>query len=125
MENVYKHIPVLRNDNSIYWLNIDEICYSSMEGRRITYHTKNEAFYQLQNFEDVLLLLTKERGYERLDRGIVVQMEKITYYNSEIRLLYFDDVIDKKSKFTTVAFDFLPKVKKLLGKIKDISQNNW
>ena len=116
----HKHIPVLRSDKSIYWLDIADICYSSMDGKRITYHTKDENFYQIINFDELLRLLTPEEGFEKLDRAVVVRMSNMTYFDSELGLAYFDEEVTKKSMFATIASGYIQKVKRLLGRDKDI-----
>jgi DNA-binding LytR/AlgR family response regulator len=120
----HKHIPVLRSDKSIYWLNIKDICYSSMDGKRIAFHTKDEIYYQINNFDELLKLLSPEAGFEKLDRAVVVQMDNVTCFDSEFGVVYFDEKASKQSKFATVASGYLQKVKKMLGLEKDIGSKS-
>ncbi|QYR22679.1 LytTR family transcriptional regulator DNA-binding domain-containing protein [Paenibacillus sp. sptzw28] len=119
----HKHIPVLRSDKSIYWLNIEDICYSSMDGKRIAFHTKTETFYQINNFDELLRLLTPDAGFEKLDRSVVVKMDNVTYFDSDYGVVYFDKTVEKRSKFATVATGYIQKVKKLIGLTKNASNN--
>lgn len=113
MEN--RCIPVLDKKRGIYWLDIDDICFCSIEDRRITYHTKHEVFYQIANFDELLQFLTPEDGFEKVDRGIVIKVDNVTYFHSKYGLVYFDNPVGKQSKFATVAATYMDKVTKLLG----------
>lgn len=119
-----KQIPALRkSDNSVHWIRIGDICFSGMEDRRLVFHTKDDVYYQISQFDQLLLLFTPEEGFEKLDRGIVVQMDNLKQYDSTLGLLYFDEeTVGNDVKYATVAPKYLPTVKKALGKGKDVGK---
>lgn|SRR5690606_32935196 len=116
-----KYIPVIRpDDRSFHWLDVREILYFGLDGRRIAYHTQDEVYHHIINLEELLDLLAPT-GFEKLDRGISVQMDKITYYDSVLGKVYFDDPLHKNSSYATVSATCMRKVEKLLSKSRDIS----
>ena len=119
-----KQIPALRkSDNSIQWIRIGDICFSAMEGRRLTFHTNDDIYYQISQFDELLLLFTPEEGFEKLDRGVVVQMCNGKQYDSMLGLIYFDEeTVGSDAKNATVAPKYMPKVRKALGKDNDIGK---
>ncbi len=116
-----KYIPVIRpDDRSFHWLDVQEILYFGLEGRRVAYYTRDEVYHHIINLEELLDLLAPT-GFDKLDRGINVQMDKITYYDSLLGKVYFDDPLHKNSPYATVSASCMKKVEKLLPKSRDIA----
>ncbi|GIQ71157.1 LytTR family transcriptional regulator [Xylanibacillus composti] len=116
-----KYIPVIRpDDRSFHWLDVREILYFGLEGRRVVYYTQDDVYHHIINLEELLDLLAPT-GFEKLDRGVNVQMDKITYYDSVLGKVYFDDPLHKNSHYATVSAACMKKVEKLLPKSRDIS----
>lgn len=119
-----RRIPVLRSDKSIYWLKINDICFASIDGKRITYHTKDEIFYQINNFDELLRLLSPAEGFEKLDRAVVIHMSNVTHFDSQTGLVYFEEQVGRQSKFATVASGYIQKVKKMIGRDREINNKD-
>jgi DNA-binding LytR/AlgR family response regulator len=122
-------IPVIRKgesgeDNSIILLDISDILYVSREPDRVMFHTRDGVFFNLQSLDDFELFLSLY-DFFRADRVCVVNMSNIKSMDSELGLVYFDDPPEKDSKFATVAYQRLSKVKKWLqgNKPKEIDSD--
>lgn len=116
-----KQIPVLSQDlKSLHWLELSDICFTAIEGRSLAYYTIDTVYYHIRTLEELLIALQPE-GFEKLDRVNLVCMNNITYYDSEYGKVFFDEVIDNQSIYTTVSSSYMRKVKIKLGKEKDIS----
>jgi len=117
-----KSIPVINKaDNSVHWISMADINYTSLDERHIVYHTEDGIYHNILSLEDLTKVLAPV-GFEKLDRGNLVQIEKITYYDSVMGKVYFDEVITKDTRYTTVAPRHMSKIKELLGKEKDIGK---
>lgn len=122
---VLKCIPVIqRKDNSLHWLNTEEICYISMDERVITYHTKVDVFYNLSKLEDVILFFNPQ-GYEKVDRGNVANLTAVTCFDSTHGKIYFDETITRDSKYATLSPVYLKRLRQLLGREKEMISKDW
>jgi DNA-binding LytR/AlgR family response regulator len=116
-----KCIPVIKKgDSSVHWLRLEDICYVSLEDRFIVYYTKDDAYYHLNKLEDILYVFMPE-GFEKLDRSIVANMANLTHYDSQYGKVFFDEEVTPQSTYAPVSPIYLGKVKKLLGKVKDVA----
>src|SRR5690554_4584361 len=119
-----KKIPVLKKeDSSVHWIDLSKICFSSIDSREIAYHTSDEVYYHLKNLDELSLALGP-KGFEKLDRGNLVQMSKITYYDSVYGKVFFDEVITSESDYATVSQSYIKKLEKSIDKDRDISKKN-
>lgn len=117
-----KNIPVIKKeDNSVHWINIQDVCFSAVVNNQIVYHTRDEVYYHIKSFDELITTLSKEE-FERTDRSSMVQMDQVTFYDSEYGKLFFDPVITKDSKYATVSRTYMSKVKAKLGPDKDIAK---
>jgi DNA-binding LytR/AlgR family response regulator len=122
---VLKCIPVIhRRDNSLHWLNTEEICYISMDERVIAYHTKEDVFYSLSKLEDVIHFFNP-KGYEKVDRGNVANLAAVTYFDSTHGKIYFDETIASDTKYATLSPVYLKRLRQLLGRDKEIISKEW
>jgi DNA-binding LytR/AlgR family response regulator len=96
---------------------LDDICHIGLENRTITYHTKDETYYQISTFEEISTLL-EQYGFTTVDRGNLVNLKKITKLDTEYSRVFFDDHITKESKFATVSATHLRRIKKYLEERK-------
>lgn len=116
-----KKIPVLSEDlNNIHWIPLSDICYCALDGKSITYYTKDTVYYHIRTLEE-LATSFKPEGFDKLDRVNLVQIDNITFYDSEFGKVYFDDVIDTHSLYATVSSNYMRKIKQKLGPDKDIA----
>jgi DNA-binding LytR/AlgR family response regulator len=120
-----KCIPVIhRTDHSLHWLDIEDICYISMEERVIAYHTKEDIYYSLSKLEDVIQFFYPQ-GYEKVDRGNVVNVSAITYFDSTLGKVYFDENLTVDSKYATLSPVYHKRLRELLGKEREIISKDW
>lgn len=114
-------IPVIRKlkngdeEFEVHMLDLADIWYVGVENKReIVYHTKDEIFYHPATMEQILAVL-KMHGFEKLDRGIVVNLKNIKHFDEEFGKVFFEEQPTKDSKFATIAFLNIKKLKQLLG----------
>jgi DNA-binding LytR/AlgR family response regulator len=120
-----KCIPVIhRTDHSLHWLDVEDICYISMEERVIAYHTKEDIYYSLSKLEDVIQFFYPQ-GYEKVDRGNVVNVSAITYFDSTLGKVYFDENLTVDSKYATLSPVYHKRLRELLGKEREIISKDW
>lgn len=110
-------IPVVKKTKEgfeYYLLSIHDIWYVSVENNRdVVYHTKEDSYFQPTSMEQVFTIL-KEHGFEKLDRGVVANISNIEHLDTDYGKVYFEPEITENSKYATVAFSNLRKVKKFL-----------
>lgn len=113
-------IPVLRQlksnneDLEIHMIDLKDIWYVSVDDtKRVVYHTEHEKYYQPTNMEQVYAFL-KLQDFQKLDRGVVVNMSNIKHFDNELGKVYFEEEIKKESKFATVSFTRIRKLKNML-----------
>lgn len=121
-------IPVIKktdrkdSEMTVHMLDLNEVWYVSVErGKNVVYHTKDGDYYQPSSMEQVWAFL-KMHGYTKADRGIVVNLSNVTRFDEDLGKLFFDKEVHRHSKFATVAFSNIRKLKKLLqskGKLSD------
>ncbi|CAM3511327.1 LytTR family transcriptional regulator DNA-binding domain-containing protein [Marinicrinis lubricantis] len=108
-------IPVIKKTKEgieAYLLPIEEIWYVNVENNRdVVYHTKDDKFYQPTSMEQVHAIL-KEQGFEKLDRGVIANIQNIQHLDTNMGKVYFEPEISQESKYATVAFSNLRKLKK-------------
>ena len=123
MSNSNRYFPAIKlTDGSVQWLNIQDVIYTSVQDRFLVFHTKEEQFRNIVNLEDMEKLISDE-DYLKLDRGNLVKMESVTFYDSEYGKVFFDPVLTTESKYATVAHKHINYLKKTLGPEKDIANN--
>lgn len=118
-------IPVIKKterknqEMTIYMLDLRDVWYVSVErGKDVVYHTKDGDYYQPSSMEQVWAFL-KDHDYTKTDRGIVVNLNNVKRFDEDLGKLYFEKEVHRHSKFATVAFSNIRKLKKLLRLSKD------
>jgi len=77
------------------------------------FHTKRGTFYYPTTLEEFQSLLG-ESGFERLDRGNLVNMNHAVAFDKKTRKVYFEDPWSKDSLFATVSEANMHKVMHLV-----------
>lgn len=118
-------IPVIKKINSdkdeieVHMLDVSDIWYVSVDSNRfVVYHTENEIYYQPNNMEQVLAFL-KFHQFEKLDRGMVVNVKNIESFDQEFGKVFFEEDIKSESKYATVSYSKAKKLKTLLDSKKE------
>lgn len=117
-------IPVIkktgRKDEKmmIHMLDLKDVWFVSVErGKNVVYHTDDGDYYQPSSMEQVWAFL-KMHGYTKTDRGIVVNLNNVKRFDEDYGKLYFEKEVNRYSKFATVAFSNIRKLKQLLQRFK-------
>lgn len=113
-------IPVIKKTERknqemvVHMLDLKDVWYVSVErGKDVVYHTKDGDYYQPTSMEQVWAFL-KLHDYAKTDRGVVVNLNNVESFDEDLGKLYFEKKVNKHSKFATVAFSNIRKLKKLL-----------
>lgn len=77
------------------------------------FHTKRGIFYYPTTLEEFQALLG-ESGFERLDRGYLVNLNHAKAFDKKTRKVYFEDPWSKESMFATVSEANMHKVMHLV-----------
>jgi DNA-binding LytR/AlgR family response regulator len=116
---VMKKLKSDRDEIEIHMLDVNDIWYVSVDSNRfVVYHTEHETYYQPNNMEQVLAFLRLHK-FEKLDRGMVVNVKNIKHFNEEYGKVYFEEDLTNESKYATVSYSKAKKLKNKLGLSED------
>ncbi|MFD2671764.1 LytTR family transcriptional regulator DNA-binding domain-containing protein [Marinicrinis sediminis] len=108
-------IPVIKKTKEgieVHLLPIRDIWYVSVENNRdVVYHTKEDFYFQPTSMEQVYTFL-QEHNFQKLDRGVVANMDNVHHLDTDFGKVYFEPEYNDDSKYATVAFSNLRKIKK-------------
>ncbi|MGF7048450.1 DNA-binding LytR/AlgR family response regulator [Paenibacillus sp. DS2015] len=104
---------VLNKDGSSYEIQEDEILYFSNHKNTIFVHSKEGEFLLPTTLSD-LYAAYQCKGFERLDRSNVANIDNITDYDQDRKVVFFGS----KQVFTTVSESNEPRIKKYLAGTK-------
>lgn len=104
---------VLNKDGSSYEVHEEEILYFSNYKNTIFVHTKEGEFLLPTTLSD-LHSAYQCKGFERLDRSNVANINNITDYDQDRKVVFFGS----PEFFTTVSESKEPRIKKYLALIK-------
>lgn len=111
---VMKKIKSEKDEIEIHMLDVSDIWYVSVDSNRfVVYHTEHEVYYQPNNMEQVLAFL-KFHQFEKLDRGMVVNVKNIKSFDHEFGKVFFEENLTNESKYATVSYSKTNKLKKIL-----------
>jgi len=87
-------IPVIwrrsRHDRgSRFMLPVEELLFIRVANRELCFYSTLGEYF-LHSFLDDWRILLEDRGFDELDRGALVNMTRISYIHSELRLVHFD-----------------------------------
>lgn len=111
---VLKQLKSDKEDLEIHMIDLEDIWYVSVDdSKRVVYHTEHGEYYQPSNMEQVYAFL-KLNDFQKLDRGVVVNLNNIKHFDNELGKVYFEEEVKKESKFATVSFTRIRKLKNML-----------
>ncbi|WP_019909695.1 LytTR family DNA-binding domain-containing protein [Paenibacillus sp. HW567] len=111
---------VLLNDGASRDIREEDILYFSSYKNAIFVHTKEGEFVLPTTLSD-LLAAYKGNGFERLDRSNVVSLNQIDCYDSERKIVTFQ----QGEQFATVSEPNEPRLKRFLAsRTKDSSESS-
>ena len=86
-------IPVVRRvsrqEFEIVMLDLNDVLFTFVESNVIKYQTKNEVFSQISTLEEQERFLST-MGFKKLERGYLVQMDKVKWYDDETHQVFFE-----------------------------------
>ena len=86
-------IPVVRRLSrqqfEIVMLDLDDVLFTFVENNVIKYQTKSEVFSQISTLEEQERFLST-MGFKKLERGYLVQMDKVSWYDEETHQVFFE-----------------------------------
>lgn len=91
------------NIEQVIMLDLEDVVKIEVNDRSVSFHTLDEVYYPLAWTISTLELHVQQFGFQRLDRNNLVNMDKITSFDEERALVFFDVNITKKSKFATIS----------------------
>lgn len=123
-------IPVIKKPKNVnaeiefHMLDVNDIWYVGVDSHKfVVYHTEHDKFYQPSNMEQVLAFL-KSHQFEKLDRGMIVNVGNIKHFDQEFGKVFFEQDITNDSKYATVSFSKARKLKDLLDSNDDKTTNS-
>lgn len=108
--------PVTRdpdNKTEIIELDLNDVIYIDTGDRSVVFHTPDEVYYPVLPRISNLEMHLGQLGFRKLDRTNLVNTAKITHYDHEHALVFFDDQITKNSKYATISMSERGQFKKL------------
>lgn len=124
---IVKYPVTLDPDNfeQIIMLDLQDIVKIEVNDRSVTFHTREEVYYPLVWTISTLEPHLQHYGFHRLDRNNLVNINKVTHFDEERALVFFDPEITKKSKFATISNREKMKVKKEMSRRSEHSPNEF
>jgi DNA-binding LytR/AlgR family response regulator len=117
MEQAMKFLVVDKADDSVHILDLDDVVALSKKGKTLEYHTKDHIFEHITSLESLTAIL-RQHGFERLDRDNIVNMNKISRFDSLTNKVFFGDEFSKPVKSFTVSWANVRKLRKWLQEMK-------
>lgn len=122
MASIRKLIPAFEKKGlRLQWIDINDIQHLAVEEGQIIYYTNKGPFLQIRTLEDYTIALAEE-GFVRTDRGSLVSLDKVTYFDSELGKIYFDEHIQDDSHYATVSRAIMSQLVKILPKERDLAK---
>ncbi len=78
-----------RKDFEIVMVDMNDVLFTYVEGSVIRYQTKSEIFSQISTLEEQERLLST-MGFSKLERGYLVQMEKVEWFDEDTFQVFFE-----------------------------------
>ena len=107
-----EHIRLLDRDGNLCLVQLEDIIAIKPTADGPEFYTMDGMYYYPTTLEELLAIL-KERGFERLDRTNLVNLNHVKVFDKKARKVYFESPISKDSKFATVSEANLSKVEHL------------
>lgn len=111
-------IPVVRKgyeELGIIWLDVNEITHLLKTRREVQFHSSTGDVYVLPNAIDYWKEPLKDHGFEKVDWGTLVNMNKVIDIDENQQKIYFDH----SSKGLIIARVHVSRVKSILDVKKD------
>ncbi|TMV49481.1 LytTR family transcriptional regulator [Paenibacillus mesophilus] len=108
----YPVTPDPDNFQQVVMLDLQDIVKIEVNDRSVTFHTLEQVYYPLVWTISTLEPHLQQFGFHRLDRNNLVNLNKVTYFDEERALVFFDSEITNNSKFATISNREKIKVKK-------------
>lgn len=106
-------IPVIRKgdeEKGIIWLDIDKVTHLVRTRKEVEFHTSN-GVYVLPNALEYWKETLKEKGFERLDWGVLANLNRIADLDEKEQTIFFKD----SEKGIVVARRHIQKLKEFFG----------
>jgi DNA-binding LytR/AlgR family response regulator len=107
-----EQIRLLDRDGNACIVNVEDLIAIKPTADGPEFYTKDGMYFYPTTMEEMLLMY-KDKGFERLDRTNLVNMNQVKAYDPKVRKVYFDDPWSKDSKFATVSEANVSKVEHL------------
>src|SRR5690606_7101558 len=117
-QNFTKSILLMKEDKPVY-VNLHRILYVEKPKETII-HTCDYSYTFRSKEIDLIDVLLNEDNFKIADRKVAVNMDAIKVYDSNLRIIYFDNDIENTKLMVGYAHKFNPYLKETLGKEKDV-----
>lgn len=91
-----------RQEFEIVMLDLNDVLFTFVENSVIKYQTKSEVFSQISTLEEQERFLAT-MGFKKLERGYLVQMDKVEWYDDETHQVFFEPYPSKNSPSAPVS----------------------
>ena len=78
-----------RKEFDIVEIDLDDVLFTYVEGSVIKYQTKTEVFSQISTLEEQERLFST-MGFAKLERGYLVHMEKVEWFDEDTYQVFFE-----------------------------------
>lgn len=90
------------NKTELACISLLDVDYMEIEGRKIIYHVDNEKYRHISTLSELEELLTHE-GFDMLDKTNLVNLHKVSSFDENQGKVYFQEPVNERSKYATVA----------------------
>ncbi|TFE23527.1 LytTR family transcriptional regulator DNA-binding domain-containing protein [Cohnella luojiensis] len=108
-----EQIRLLDRDGNPCTVNIEDLIAIKPTADGPEFYTKDSMYFYPTTMDE-LLILFKNKGFERLDRTNLVNMNHVKTFDPKARKVYFEHPVTQDSKFATVSEANVSKVEHLV-----------
>ncbi|MCR8641454.1 LytTR family transcriptional regulator DNA-binding domain-containing protein [Paenibacillus sp. N1-5-1-14] len=119
---LHDYIQLFNSENKLVFVNIRECLFIDRNDNMSEFTTRDGVYKHYFPFE-VCLDIVNKHNYCKSDNRVLVNIDQIKKYDSELGRIYFEDNIDKTNLYAPMANRRLNSIKDLVGEDKDTNKN--
>jgi len=114
-------LQLIDSERKFILVPISTILFVEEDDNKSSFYTLNYKYFHYFNFESIIEILLDNYNFIKTNRGIYVNIDNVVKYDSIDKWAFFEDEITDLSRRASIGNNYISKVKKYLGKEKDIN----
>ncbi|MCM3270881.1 LytTR family transcriptional regulator DNA-binding domain-containing protein [Paenibacillus elgii] len=113
-------IQLIDESGKLTHVLVKEILYAESVDGKSFFYTYDKVFTQIYGYEETLLLF-KDYNFDTSHRNVVINLDLIKKFDSELLWVYFDDEVSDSSRKARMKYVYKSIVTKILGSKNDVN----